>query len=76
MTESSKFKRAIKATRALLAVIIGCLILIPFLFVIAIILVIIGFFERTIIGSSHSTRIAKYLGDDGAELLKTISGSK
>ena len=76
MRELTKPERAVKAIRALSAVIVGCLIVIPFLFVIAIILVIIGFFERTIIGSSHSTRIAKYLGDDGAELLKIISGSK
>lgn len=69
------FNRIIKACRALLAIIIGCFILIPFLFIIATILVFIGAIER-IFETNYSTKIAKKFGDEGAEFLKMISGTK
>jgi hypothetical protein len=59
--------------RSFLSVIIGCCIVIPILFIIAVVLVITGIIEK-IFKTEYSYKIAKYLGDDAAELLKKISG--
>lgn len=72
----SKTERIIKAFRALLAVIVGCVIVIPFLFVVAIVLIFAGMIERFFFDTNYTMKIAKYCGDDGAELLKMISGTK
>jgi hypothetical protein len=65
-----------KLLRALLTVLIGCFIILPLLFIASYILIVTGFLERITIKSNYSIRIAKYLGDDSAELLKIISGSE
>jgi hypothetical protein len=67
--------KPIKFIRAFLAIMIGCIIIIPTLFAIATILVVTGLIEKITIGTGVSYKIAKYLGDDSAELLKLISGN-
>lgn len=63
-----------KLLRAFLVIIIGLLI-IPILFAISIILMITLLLEKIFTGTDYSIRIARYVGDDSTELLKTISGS-
>lgn len=68
--------RLVKLARAILTILIGCIIIIPILFIIVQTLIFLGYIEKILFNTQKSIKLANQISELSTELLKTISGHK
>jgi tellurite resistance protein TehA-like permease len=71
-----RLTRLAKLIRAVFTILIGCIIIIPILFIIVQILMFISYIEKILFNSEKSIKLANQISELSTELLKTISGNK